>query len=418
MMNQLNSMPGVDIITAAHRLKGVVKKTPLCFHPGLSTQYNCKVYLKREDLQVTRSYKLRGAYNKMSGLTPEELKRGLVCASAGNHAQGFAYSCKLLNARGVVFMPVVTPSQKIRQTKMFGGSHIEVILFGDTFDDCAHEARLYTTEHQLTFIPPFDDWEIIEGQGTIAVELLEDLPDVDYVFVPVGGGGLAAGLGIHLKRSHSTIKLIGVEPAGAASMTMALAYGQPVLLNAIDRFVDGAAVKQVGTHTFSVCSQVLDDMLCVPEGEVCAAMLKLYNDDALVVEPAGALSIAALDQYAAALQGKTVVCIISGGNNDIERMQEIKERALLYRGLKHYFIVQFAQRPGALKQFVTEVLGPDDDIVRFEFMKKNNRESGPAFIGIEIKAREDYKKLLDNMDRFHMNYLPVNEDGPLFGYFV
>jgi threonine dehydratase len=403
---------------AALNLKKVVVRTPLQLNPNLSRKYQCNVYLKREDLQVVRSYKLRGAYNMMSSLSKEQLQKGVVCASAGNHAQGFAYSCKKLNVKGVVFMPVITPKQKINQTKMFGDGAIEVQLVGDTFDDCAAAAKKYTEENEMTFIPPFDDYRIIEGQGTVGLEILEEQSDIDYVFVPVGGGGLSAGVGTYFKTYSPKTKIIGLEPEGAPSMKRALEAGEPVTLESIDRFVDGAAVKRVGEITFSVCKEVLDDMHLVAEGKVCTTILKLYNEDAVVVEPAGALSIAALDDYADEIKGKNIVCIIGGGNNDIDRMQEIKERSLQYEGLKHYFLIRFAQRPGALKEFVNYVLGPYDDIVRFEYMQKHNKETGPALVGIELKQREDYDALLENMQRFQINYTELKNDDNAFGYLV
>jgi threonine dehydratase len=335
---------------AAERLHGIVNRTPLQLNANLSRKYKCNVYLKREDLQVVRSYKLRGAYNMMSSLPKEQLQKGVVCASAGNHAQGFAFSCKKLGVKGVVFMPIITPKQKVNQTKMFGEDKIEIKLIGDTYDDCAVAAKKFTEENGMVFIPPFDHHRIIEGQGTVAVEILADKPGIDYVFVPVGGGGLSAGVGSYFKIFSPKTKIIGLEPEGAPSMYKALEAGHPVCVENIDRFVDGAAVKQVGSLTFSICKDVLDDMRLVPEGKVCTTILKLYNEDAIVVEPAGALSIAALDDFADEIKGKNVVCIVSGSNNDIDRMQEIKERSLQYEGLKHYLLINFAQRPGALGQ--------------------------------------------------------------------
>lgn len=408
----------LDFAAAHLRLKKVVNRTPLTYNHHLSKRYGCNVYLKREDLQVVRSYKLRGAYNMMSSLSADQLKHGVVCASAGNHAQGFAYSCKKLNVKGVVFMPVITPRQKINQTRMFGEENIEIQLVGDTFDDCSIAAKKYTEENQMTFIPPFDDYRIIEGQGTVAVEILEDQPEVDYLFVPIGGGGLCAGVGSYFKTYSPKTKLVGLEPEGAPSMFEALKAGHPVVLDSIDRFVDGAAVKKVGDLTFSICKDLLDDMHLVAEGKVCSTILKLYNEDAIVVEPAGALSIAALDHYAAAIKGKNIVCIVSGSNNDIDRMPEIKERSLQYEGLKHYFLVNFAQRPGALKEFVNHVLGPTDDITRFEYMQKTNKESGPALIGIELKQKEDYDLLLSNLQQYNINYTELNKNDTLFGYVV
>jgi threonine dehydratase len=418
MSTSTHTRADLEFHKAAMRLKKVVTRTPLTYNHNLSRKYGCSIYLKREDLQVVRSYKLRGAYNMMSSLPPEQLQRGVVCASAGNHAQGFAYSCKKLNIKGVVFMPIITPKQKVNQTRMFGEENIEIVLVGDTYDDCAVAAKQFTEENGMTFIPPFDDPRIIEGQGTVGLEILEDLSEIDYVFVPVGGGGLSSGVGSYFKTYSPRTKIIGVEPEGAPSMLEAMKAGHPVTLDSIDRFIDGAAVKRIGDLTFAIGREVLDDMRLVPEGKVCSTILKLYNEDAIVAEPAGAMSIAILDDFKEEIKGKNVVCIVSGSNNDIDRMQEIKERSLQYEGLKHYFLIRFAQRPGALKEFVNHVLGPDDDITRFEYMQKHNKETGPALVGIELKNREDYDRLLDNMKRYLINYTELNKNDNLFGYLV
>jgi len=408
----------LDFEAASERLNGVVRNTPLEYNAGLSEKYECEIYLKREDLQVVRSYKLRGAYNMISQLTEEQMSRGVVCASAGNHAQGVAFSCKKLGTRGVIFMPEITPKQKVKQTEMFGNGNVELVLTGDTFDDCLREALAYTEAHDMTFIPPFDHYRIIEGQGTVGVEIMNDLPNVEAVIMPIGGGGLAAGTGSYLKQQNPNILLIGVEPEGAPSMVSALENKGPVTLEKIDRFVDGAAVKRVGSLNYQICSEVLDDMLLVPEGKVCTTILKLYNEDAIVVEPAGALSVAVLDLCKEQIKGKKVVCVISGGNNDIERMQEIKEKSLLYEGLKHYFIVRFPQRPGALKLFVNNVLGPGDDITRFEFIKKTSKENGPALVGIELKNADDYPALLQRMVAHRFEVIEINSNQTLFEYLV
>lgn len=415
---QLASGMGFNFNNVMERVSKVAHKTPLMLNLNLSRKYQCSVFLKREDLQVVRSYKLRGAYNMMSSLPREQLEKGLVCASAGNHAQGFAYSCKKLHAKGVIFMPVITPKQKIKQTRMFGEDAVEIRLVGDTFDDCQVAAKEFTERNGLTFIPPFEDPKIIEGQSTVGLEILQDLEQVDYLFLPVGGGGLAAGVGIAFKTFSPATKIIGVEPEGAPSMKEAFRHEHPVTLDQIDRFVDGAAVKRVGELTYSICREVLDEMDLVNEGKVCSTILKLYNEDAIVVEPAGALSITALDDYADVIKGKTVVCIVSGSNNDIDRMPEIKERSLQYEGLKHYFLVRFAQRPGALKEFVNDVLGPTDDITRFEYMQKTNKEAGPALVGIELQARNDYDALLDNMNKRGIDFTEINKDDTLFGYLI
>ena len=418
-MEQLaTTISSLHFAEAAERLRSIVNHTPLQLNANLSRKYQCKVYLKREDLQIVRSYKLRGAYNMMSSLPQDQLAKGVVCASAGNHAQGFAYSCKKLDVKGVVFMPIITPRQKVNQTKMFGESNIEIKLIGDTYDDCAVAAKQFTQENGMTFIPPFDDLRIIEGQGTVAVEILADKQEIDFVFVPVGGGGLSAGVGSYFKTFSPKTKIIGLEPEGAPSMYEAMKAGRPVTLSHIERFVDGAAVKRVGDLSFSICKDVLDDMRLVPEGKICTTILKLYNEDAIVVEPAGALSIAALDDFAKEIIGKNIVCIVSGSNNDIDRMQEIKERSLQYEGLKHYFLINFAQRPGALKEFVNNVLGPADDITRFEYMQKTNKENGPALVGIELESKSDYETLMKKLDDYHISYTELNKDDTLFGYLV
>jgi threonine dehydratase len=417
-----------DIQKAYTKLQKIVVKTPLQYNRNLSKKYNCHVFLKREDLQVVRSYKLRGAYNMMSSLSTEQLQQGAVCASAGNHAQGFAFSCNALKTKGVVFMPSITPKQKINQTKMFGENWIEVKLVGDTFDDCAAAAKLYTESNNMVFIPPFDDVKIIEGQATVAVEIMEQLAEynnvhntnhiLDTIFVPVGGGGISAGIGSYYKQLQPNVKIIGLEPEGAPSMLEALKVGHPVTLDSIDRFVDGAAVKRIGNITFEICKQILNDMHLVPEGKICTTILSLYNQDAIVVEPAGALSIAALDDFSTAIKDKTIVCVIGGGNNDIDRMPEIKERSLQYEGLKHYFLIRFAQRPGALREFLNEVLSPTDDITRFEYMQKTNKETGPALVGIELTNKQDYTALLDRMKAKNIDFSEINKNDNLFGYLI
>ena len=408
----------IDVLHASEVLRQVVLKTPLQFHRNLSARYGCEVYLKREDLQVVRSYKIRGAYYLIQSLTETERSRGIVCASAGNHAQGVAFSCKLLGIHGTVYIPSITPKQKINQVKMFGGDFIDIVLIGDTFDECQVHALNHVQEFNKVLIPPFDHIKIIEGQGSLGKEIAEDLSGIDFIFVPVGGGGLCAGLGSYFQTYSPQTKIIGVEPQGAPSMTEALKAGKPVVLDKIQRFVDGASVKKVGDITFSYCKDFLSDMLLVPEGKVSSMILQLYNEDAIVAEPAGALSIAVLDQYKDKLKGKRVVCILSGGNNDIDRMQEIKERSLLYEGLKHYFIIRFAQRPGALKEFVNHILGPMDDIVRFEFIQKHNKETGPALIGIEVKSREDFESLIARMNAHQLNFTLINQHENLFEYLV
>lgn len=408
-----------EIMVANQVLKDVVIKTPLQRNDILSARYGCNVYLKREDLQVVRSFKLRGAYNFIHNLSTEERSKGVVCASAGNHAQGVAYSCFTLGMEGKIFMPLTTPSQKVSQVKRFGGEYVSVVLTGDTFDDAYTAAMDYCTAEEKVFVHPFDNKRVVAGQGTVALEILNDMQEpVDYVFCAIGGGGLASGIGSYLKGISPATKLIGVEPAGAASMKASLDNGKVIRLDSIDTFVDGAAVKQVGELPVAICSDVLDDIALVPEGKVCTTILQLYNENAIVAEPAGALSVAALDFYKEGIKGKNVVCVVSGGNNDIERMQEIKEKSLIYEGLKHYFIVTFPQRAGALRKFMGEVLGEQDDITHFEYTKRTSREAGPVIVGIELKCREDYGPLVKRMDDNGFPYKEINNDPLLFNLLI
>jgi threonine dehydratase len=402
-----------EILQAKKQFEGVVFPTPIGLSMNFSDEFEATVLLKREDLQVVRSYKIRGAYNKISSLTTTEKAQGIVCASAGNHAQGVAYSCNLLQIKGKIFMPKTTPKQKIKQVQLFGKSFVEIVLTGDTFDDAYASAVIDGTKDDKVFIHPFDDLKVIAGQGTVGLEILEAYKEpIDYVFVPIGGGGLASGLSTVFKNLSPNTKIIGVEPEGAPSMKTAIAKGVNMPLESIDKFVDGAAVKQVGHLNFDICRKNLDDIILVPEGKVCTTILRLYNEEAMVVEPAGALTIAALDFYKDKIKGKKVVCIVSGSNNDIERTAEIKERSLLYEGLKHYFMIQFPQRPGALKEFVNDILGVDDDITYFQFKQKNNRESGPVIVGLELKNRKDVEAIQAKMrlKGFEFHYLNENED--------
>lgn len=408
-----------DIIRANQMIKDVVTHTPLQKDQVLSERYGCTVYLKREDQQVVRSFKIRGAYYQISSLPQEELAAGVVCASAGNHAQGVAYSCQALNIKGVIFMPSTTPKQKVAQVKFFGREFVEVRLIGDTFDDSYADAVRYCEEHEMSFIHPFNQDKIIAGQGTVGLEILNDIEETpDFVFSSIGGGGLISGVSTYIKSISPATKMIGCEPLGAASMTEAIRAGEVVELAEINKFVDGAAVKRVGDKTLDICKELLDDIVLVPEGKICTTILKLYNENALVAEPAGAMPIAALDLYAEQIKGKVVVCIVSGGNNDIGRMEEIRERSLIYEGLQHYFIIQFPQRAGALREFISDVLGPEDDITRFEYTKKNNKSSGPVLIGIELKSNEDYDGLMNRMQKLGFAYKEVNKNESLFSLLI
>lgn len=412
-MNALNNMVSLDLIyKASKNIKGVVKATPLQFVKSFSDRYNATISFKREDLQVVRSYKLRGAYNKIKTLSPKELEGGIVCASAGNHAQGVAYACKKLKVKGVIFMPITTPQQKVGQVHMFGEEFTEIKLVGDTYDESYHAAKAYCEDHKSTFVHPFDDIDVIAGQGTVGLEMLNDADSkIDYLILPVGGGGLASGVGSVFKQLSPETKIIGVEPTGAASLTVSLKNNKNTELEFVEKFVDGASVKRMGDQNFEYCKLLLDDVLTIDEGLVCSTILKVYNENALVVEPAGALSIAALALMKTDIVGKNVVCLVSGGNNDITRMEEMKERAMLYEGLKHYFLVKFPQRPGALKEFVVDVLGETDDIVHFEYTKKNQRSTSTALVGIVLKDKANFKPLITRMESqgFLGQYLNDNE---------
>lgn len=404
-----------DIETAEETLGEILEATPIMKNPNLSNKYDAEVFLKREDLQMVRSYKIRGAYNKIRSISPDILKYGIVCASAGNHAQGVAFSCNKLNIMGSIYMPTTTPRQKIDQVKMFGGDNVDIVLTGDTFDAANSAAIEYSKKTGKTFIPPFDDTKIIEGQGTIGLEITRQLSKpLDYLFIPIGGGGLASGVGAFIRQVWPETKLIGVEPAGAACMKTAIEKGEVVELEHIDKFVDGAAVKKAGRYTFDICKEILDDIVAVPEGAVCTSIIDMYNKSAIVVEPAGALSVAALRFYADKIKGKRVGCIVSGSNNDITRTEEIREKSLLYEGLKHYFIVTFPQRSGAILSFIRDVIGPTDDLVHIQYIKKTNKEEGPALIGIEVASKEDYQALINRMKANNISYEYINENNKLF----
>lgn len=407
------------IYTAAERLKGTITHTPLDKNRSLSEKYEANIYLKREDLQVVRSYKIRGAYNRMSSMSKTSLAKGVVCASAGNHAQGVAYACQTLKVKGLIFMPTTTPAQKVKQVKMFGKEFVEVRLSGDTFDDAFAEAMEYTESNEAIFIHPFEDTLVMEGQGTVGLEILEDAAfKIDFLLFAIGGGGLASGVSTVFKQLSPHTRLIGIEPEGAANMLASFEANELVKLEHIDKFVDGAAVKKAGETTFKICKQNLEKIITVPEGKVCSTILSLYNEEAIVAEPAGALSIAALDFLKQEIKGKNVVCILGGGNNDITRTEEIKERSLLYEGLKHYFIIRFLQRRGAMKEFLENVLGPTDDIVFFEYSKKTARERGPALVGLEIAKKEDLQALIDRLNAAKIQFTYINDKPELFEFLI
>lgn len=421
MQTQKVYKPTLETVeAAAEKLKGVASVTPLIKNAQYSKRHKANIYFKREDLQEVRSYKIRGAYNKISSLNSSETEKGIVCASAGNHAQGVALSCKLLQIKGTIFMPSPTPNQKIDQVKMFGENFIDVVLIGDTYDDAYQAAKEESERQNKMFIHPFNDEKVIEGQATVGLEIIDQskVHPIHYVFVPVGGGGLSAGLSSVFKALSPQTKIIGVEPKGAPSMSTSIKNNENTILTSIDNFVDGAAVKRVGDLNFEICKDTLHDVVTVDEGFICQTILDLYNKDAIVVEPAGALAIAALEQYTNEIKDKNVVCIVSGSNNDITRTAEIKERALLYADLKHYFIIRFPQRSGALREFVVDILGPTDDITHFEYTKKVNRETDVAVVGLELKSPEDLNPLMERMKahNFFGDYL--NDKPDLFQFLV
>jgi threonine dehydratase len=404
---------------AARRLEGIVTRTPLQPARRLSRELDADVLIKREDLQEVRSFKVRGAYNKISSLDSAERRRGVVCASAGNHAQGVAFACSHLEIRGSVFMPSVTPMQKIERVKQFGGDFVDIRLVGDSYDDASEAAHRFCEERNGIFVHPFDDPLTIAGQATVGKEIFEELGgEVDAVFVAIGGGGLAAGVASYLKQRRASISVVGAEPAGSPSMHASLEAGRILTLPEIDTFVDGAAVKTVGRTTFELCHRYLDGVVVVPEGKACTTLIDLYQNEGIIAEPAGALSVSALQDMAEVIRGRTVVCVLSGGNNDILRYPEIMERSLVYQGRKHYFIVEFAQKPGQLRRFVDQALGPTDDIVRFEYMKKTNKERGAALIGVELKDRADLDPLLRRMDEAQLNWRLLSSEELLYSYLI
>lgn len=411
-------LSAADIDEAAKRISGVVQRTPLQYSDRLSEATGADVFLKREDLQSVRSYKLRGAYNLLMQLSDEELRAGVVCASAGNHAQGFALACRSMQVHGRVYVPAKTPKQKRDRIRYHGGDYIELIVGGATFDAAAAAALEDVARTGATLVPPYDDPRTMAGQGTIAAEILEQLDtEPDLVIVGVGGGGCISGITAYLAERTTGTSVLGVEPAGAASMIAALAAGRPVDLDHVDQFVDGAAVKRAGTFPFRVLSAAGDmvSVTTVDEGAVCTAMLDLYQNEGIIAEPAGALSVAALMEAEVA-PGSTVVCLISGGNNDVSRYGEVLERSLVHKGLKHYFLVDFPQEPGALRRFLDEILGPGDDITLFEYVKRNNRETGEALVGIELSSAADYDGLLDRMASSGIHVEALEPGSPAYRY--
>ena len=416
------SVTAADVTEAARRLAGVIEPTPLQRSPRLSAEHGLDVWLKREDLQAVRSYKVRGAYNVVSQLDEAARARGVTCASAGNHAQGVAFACARAGVRARVFLPRTTPRQKRERVATLGVGLVDVVIEGDTYDESASAASAYAARSGATLIHAFDDPRTIAGQGTVAHELLKQFEAAgttpDAVVVPVGGGGLLAGTLSLLQERAPWVTVIGAEPAGAASMAAAVRAGNPVELDAIEPFVDGAAVRRVGDWTFDAVRRARPTLVAVPEGRVCVEMLSLYQSDGIVAEPAGALASGALHLDVGLPLGATVVCVVSGGNNDVSRYGEVVERALIFEGLKHYFLVEFPQEPGALRRFLNEVLGRDDDITLFEYVKRNNRETGPALVGIELQSPDDLDALLLRLEASPLRAQRVPPDSPLFRFIL
>ncbi|GAA1641393.1 threonine ammonia-lyase IlvA [Brevibacterium sanguinis] len=413
-----------EVDAAAARIADSVITSPLQISERLSAATGATVYLKREDLQPVRSYKIRGAFNFMLQLDDEERARGVVCASAGNHAQGFALACRQLGIQGTIFVPKTTPRQKVDRIRHFGGDRVTIEISGSTYDDASALAHRFADRNAALLVSAFDDPRTIAGQGTVAVEIAEQLdPHPDYIIVPVGGGGVLAGIAAYAAEHMPNTRVIGAEPSGAASMIAALKAGHPVTLENIDRFADGTAVKRAGNITYEIISDLGVDVRPVHEGAVATEMLAMYQVDGIIAEPSGALASAAIGTAGSGKPvivepGSSVVCLVSGGNNDISRYPEILERSLVHEGLKHYFIVDFPQEPGALRRFLNEILGPDDDIAMFEYVKRSDRETGPAFVGIQLGAAEDLPNLLERMESSQIEIERVHQNSPMFRLFA
>jgi threonine dehydratase len=412
---------GVEAALAV--MRDLFPQTPLQYNDHLSAKFGADIWLKREDLSPVRSYKIRGAFNFMRKVVARGGADGVfVCASAGNHAQGFAFVCRHFGVSGVVFMPVTTPQQKIDKTRVFGGKHIEIRLVGDIFDQCYAAARGFVEASGGHLVPPFDHDDIIEGQATVAVEMMTQLPDdarPDLVILPVGGGGLSSGVTLYLQDVLDDDAFLFVEPSGAPSLKRSLETGAIVTLPKVDNFVDGAAVARIGDRNFAALSRFDSaQVLLMPENAICVSMIDMLNVEGVVLEPAGALSIAALERLGAArLRGKTVVCVVSGGNFDFERLPDVKERAMRYSGLKKYFVLRLPQRPGALKDFL-QLLGPDDDIARFEYLKKSARNFGSVLLGIETLAPENFVGLFARIEAAGLTYEDITENEILANFLI
>lgn len=408
-----------EVEKATRNLNGTVRNTPLQFSKRLSSLYNSNVYIKREDLQDVRSYKIRGAYNKLQSLTFQEKKRGVVAASAGNHAQGVAFSANKLRIKATIFMPTTTPLQKIQRVEVFGGNFVKIKIAGDNYDAACKEALLFCKKTKAVFVHPFDDMTVIAGQGTVAKEIYDKLgEDINFIICPIGGGGFISGISLYFSSKLPKVTILGAEPLGSPSMYESVKRKKIINLPKVDTFVDGAAVKMPGKLTFNIVKRMVKKIFLIPEGKICETMIDIYQNEGIVAEPAGALSIAALDLVKDKIRGKTVVCVLSGGNNDILRYPEIMERSLIYQGRKHYFLIEFAQKPGQLRKLVDKALGPTDDIVRFEYIKKTSKETGPALVGIELTKKEDFWPLIKRLKSNQINFTIIKPTDLLYSYLV
>jgi threonine dehydratase len=394
-----------------------ITKTPLELNTRLSEKYNCKVYLKREDMQVVRSFKVRGALNKILSLSSEDIKKGVVCASAGNHASGVAYACNNLDIKGEIFVPLTTPLQKINRIKYYGKKKCNINIIGNVFDDSLVHAIAYGEKYNKIFIHPYDDKEVIAGQATVAKEIFDTITP-DIIVSPIGGGGLISGISKYTKQLQKKCQIIGIQSESAPAMHTSYNNNVVTKVPVIDAFVDGGSVSMVGKETFKNCKEYVDDIKLIPIGRLCQEMLDLYNNDGIIVEPTGALSVAGLDTIGDLIRNKTVVCVLSGGNNDVKRYHEVEERYLRYKNLKHYYIVKFIQKPGELRKFINNILGEKDDIVRFEYLKKTEKEHGNVLMGIEVENAENINKIEKQMNIYDFKYVKINENELLFSYLV
>ena len=412
-----------DVQLAQARISATIAPTPLQYCPRLSHLTGAEIYLKREDLQDVRSYKIRGAVNAISQLSDAQRAAGIVAASAGNHAQGVAFACRSMGIPGRIYVPAATPKQKRDRIKVHGGNMVELVVTGANFDEASAAAHDYAEETGATIIEPFAARDTIVGQGTVAAEILSQLSAMgkspDTIVVPVGGGGLISGILSYLADMSPRTAVVGVEPAGAPSLNAALKAEKPVTLDAVDPFVDGAAVKRIGDINYQIIEKNLGRLhpLVVSEGAVCTEMIELYQNEGIIAEPAGALSVTALSELKL---GTTdiVVCIISGGNNDLLRYAEVVERSLVHRGLKHYFLVNFPQEPGQLRSFLSDILGPDDDITLFEYLKRNNRETGTALIGLQLGRASDFDGLVERMNASRIDCRHLKPGTPEYEFVV